>query len=159
MKSKLSRNNFLKAGLAVAVAALFAAGIGVKMAVAGHTPHNSKKHKMVLQLNDPNWKHAMFVLGNAKNIYKGVGAKNIDLELVVFGPALKNFTNKNIKPQLKARLESLQLDGLKFGVCGNTMKRFKITLNQLPQSSNHLKQGGIVRVMEAQEEGYAYARP
>lgn len=48
---------------------------------------------------------------------------------------------------------------MRFGVCGNTMKRFKISLNQLPQGSNHLKQGGIVRVMEAQEEGYAYARP
>ena len=42
---------------------------------------------------------------------------------------------------------------MRFGVCGNTMKRFKISLNQLPQGSNHLKQGGIVRVMEAQEGG------
>ena len=87
MMSGLSQKNFLKANMAVAVAGLFVAGIGVKMAVAGHTAHNSKKHKMILQLNDPRWKHAMFVLGNAKNIFKGVGAKNIDLELVVFGPA------------------------------------------------------------------------
>jgi len=75
MMSGLSQKNFLKAGMAVTVAGLFVAGIGVKMAVAGHTAHNSKKHKMILQLNDPRWKHAMFVLGNAKNILRAWARK------------------------------------------------------------------------------------
>ena len=156
---KLTRRFTLKAWLATAMTGLFVVA-SAGAVYAAHLPANKKKHKTIIQLNDKNWKHAMFVLGNIKNIYKGVkGPQNIDMELVVFGPALKNFTKKNMKPQLKARLEALQLDGLKFGACGNTMKRFKISLDELPQGSSHLKQGGIVRIIEAQEEGYTYARP
>ncbi len=159
MTNKLNRRSVVKMGLAAAMAGLFMASASSAV-YAAHTPANKKKHKLVIQLNDKDWKHAMFVLGNLKNIYKGVkGPQNLEAELVVFGPALKNFTKKNMKPQVKARLEALQLDGLRFGACGNTMKRFKISMDELPQGSTHLKQGGLVRIMEAQEEGYTYARP
>ena len=38
------------------------------------------------------------------------------------------------------------------GACGNTMKAFALTLEQLPQ-------GGVVRIMELVEQGYVYLRP
>jgi intracellular sulfur oxidation DsrE/DsrF family protein len=32
-------------------------------------------------------------------------------------------------------------------------------LEQLPEGAKHLPQGGVVRVMELQEQGYSYIRP
>jgi intracellular sulfur oxidation DsrE/DsrF family protein len=39
------------------------------------------------------------------------------------------------------------------------MKAFQITLDQLPAGAQHLPQGGVVRIMELEEQGYAYIRP
>jgi len=39
------------------------------------------------------------------------------------------------------------------------MKAFTVTLDQLPAGARPLPQGGVVRVMELQEQGYAYIRP
>jgi len=46
-----------------------------------------------------------------------------------------------------------------FGACGNTIKGFKITLADVAEGAKELPQGGVVRVMELQEKGYAYIRP
>jgi intracellular sulfur oxidation DsrE/DsrF family protein len=46
-----------------------------------------------------------------------------------------------------------------FGACGNTMKGFNLTVDQLSDGAKPLPQGGVVRVMELQEQGYAYLRP
>ena len=43
--------------------------------------------------------------------------------------------------------------------CGNTMKGMNVTLEQLPEGTKPLPQGGVVRVMELQEAGYSYIRP
>jgi intracellular sulfur oxidation DsrE/DsrF family protein len=62
-------------------------------------------------------------------------------------------------PDVKRLLETLQLQGMVFGACGNTMKNFSITLGELPEGSTPLPQGGVVRIMELQEAGYVYIRP
>jgi len=81
------------------------------------------------------------------------------LELVVFGPAMKSFVQGAIDPAIKDALEQLQDQGMHFGACGNTMKNFNITREQLPPGSVVLPQGGVVRIMELQEQGYSYLRP
>lgn len=128
---------------------------------ASHLKETPKKHKILYQLDDAGVDKAKFVLGNIRNHINGVGGwQNIEaLELVVFGPALKSFVTKTMDPEVKAALELLQTQGLQFGACGNTMKNFSITLDQLPDRSRHLPQGGVVRIMELQEQGYIYMRP
>ncbi|PYN34122.1 MAG: hypothetical protein DME01_16345 [Candidatus Rokuibacteriota bacterium] len=114
---------------------------------------------MVYQLDDAGIDKAKFVLGNIRNHISGVGgSQNIEsLELVVFGPALKSFVQ--MEPALLQMLDALQLQGMTFGACGNTMKNFSITAEQLPPKSLILPQGGVVRIMELQEQGYIYMRP
>ena len=146
---------------AVAVAAALllvgAAGAGVQASHLGA----GKKHRIVYQLDDPGVDKTTFVLNNIQNHVKGVGGwKNIEaLELVVFGPALKNFVTKDMDLAVEQSLAVLQAGGLTFGACGNTMKGFNITLDQLPGGAKPLPQGGVVRVMELQELGFAYIRP
>ena len=130
-------------------------------AEASHLKESPKKHKIVYHLNEPSVDKAKFVLGNIQNHVKGVGGwGNIEaLELVVHGPALKNFLTKSMDPGIKRALDALQTHGLGLGACGNTMQAFNITLDQLPDGTRHLPQGGVVLVMELQDQGYAYIRP
>jgi intracellular sulfur oxidation DsrE/DsrF family protein len=145
-------------GTVVVVAALLlvsAAGAG-----ASHLG-DGKKHRILYQLDDPGVDKTRFVLNNIQNHVKGVGGfQNIEaLELVVFGPALKLFVTKDMDSDVKHALEVLQAQGLVFGACGNTMKGMNVTLDQLASGAKPLPQGGVVRIMELQEQGFVYIRP
>jgi len=144
--------------VAAVVAALFL--VGAAGAGASHLG-DGKKHRIVYQLDDPGVDKTTFVLNNIQNHVGGVGGwKNIEaLELVVFGPALRNFVTKDMDPAVKQSLAALQAGGLTFGACGNTMKGLNVTLEQLAGGAKPLPQGGVVRVMELQELGFAYIRP
>jgi hypothetical protein len=128
---------------------------------ASHLKESPRKHRIVYQLADPGLDKAKFVLGNIRNHVAGVGGwQHIEaLELVVFGPALKSFAQNAMDPALRSALDSLQDQGMRFGACGNTMKNFSITMEQLPHGTVALPQGGVVRIMELEELGYSYLRP
>jgi uncharacterized protein len=131
------------------------------VAAASHLKEQPRKHRVVYHLSEAGVDKARFVLGNIQNTIAGVGgAGHIEaIELVVHGPALKTFLAAGMDPQLKAMLAELQGQGLAFGACGNTMKAFSITLEQLPTGAHPLPQGGVVRLMELVEQGYVYLRP
>lgn len=135
--------------------------VALVRADASHLKENARKHRIVYQLDDAGLDKAKFVLGNMRNHVAGVGGwQNIEsLEVVVFGPALKSFVQGAMDPALQQTLEMLQGQGMTFGACGNTMKNFSITAEQLPAKSLVLPQGGVVRIMELQELGYIYLRP
>jgi intracellular sulfur oxidation DsrE/DsrF family protein len=144
--------------MAALVAGLVLSGVaGVQASHLG----DGKKHRIVYQLDDPGVDKTQFVLNNIQNHVKGVGGwKNIEaFELVVFGPALRNFVTKDMDPGIRQSLAALQTEGLIFGACGNTMNGFNLTLDQLAGGAKPLPQGGVVRVMELQELGFAYIRP
>jgi hypothetical protein len=145
----------------------WAAGVAAALVLMGGVDAGAshlgdgKRHRILYQLDDAGIDKARFVLNNIQNHVTGVGGwKNIEaLELVVFGPALRSFVTKDIDPAIKRALETLQTQGLTFGACGNTMKGMNVVLEQLPDGAKALPQGGVVRVMELQEQGYAYIRP
>lgn len=78
---------------------------------------------------------------------------------MVHGAALKSFLRSGMDPEVKRALETLQTEGLAFGACGNTLKGLRITLADVAEGARELPQGGVVRVMELQEQGYAYVKP
>lgn len=128
---------------------------------ASHRKEQPRKHRVVYHLTDGGIDKARAVLGNIVNHVNGVGGwDHLEaVELVVHGPALKNFVTKDMDPALRGALDRLQTQGLALGACGNTMKGMSISLEQLPEGTRPLPQGGVVRVMELQEAGYAYVRP
>ncbi len=150
----LQRMSWMLAALSIVVLVASAAD-------AAHLKENPKKHKIVYHLNEPGAEKAKAVLGNMQNHVKGVGGwENIEaLELVVHGAALKTFLRKDMEPQIARALETLQTEGMGFGACGNTIKGLKITLADLAEGAKELPQGGVVRLMELQDLGYAYIRP
>ena len=144
------------------IVALIAAVLpAVVPAEAAHLAEHPKKHKIVYHLNEPGVDKARFALGNIQNHIDGVGGmKNVAaIELVVHGPALRTFLTRDINPEIKRALDELRSEGVAIGACGNTMKAFNVTLGELPAGTKALPQGGVVRVMELVEQGYAYIRP
>src|SRR2546428_207781 len=114
---------------------------------ASHLKEQPKKHKIVYHLDEAGLEKARDVLGKIQKHIPGDGA------------ALRNFVTASMDVALRAALDRLQTQGLAVGACGNTMKAFNITLEQLPQGTRPLPQGGVVRVMELQEQGFVYLRP
>ena len=145
------------AALLVAVAAV----VGAPAAEASHLPEQPKKHKIVYHLDEAALDKTKFVLANIENHVRGVGGFDhiAALELVVHGPALRHFVTAGMDPGVKHALERLQAQGLVFGACGNTMRGLNLTLEQLPRGAKPLPQGGVVRIMELQEQGFVYIHP
>jgi len=99
---------------------------------ASHLKEFPVKHRIVYQLSDAGADRAKFVLGNIRNHLRGVGTQNIEaVELVVFGPGLKSFVTKTMDPEVRQLLETLQTQGMIFAACGNTMKNYSITIEEI----------------------------
>src|SRR5712691_8005823 len=145
----------------IALAAVVLVALLPPSVQAAHIKEQPKKHRVVYHLDEAGSDKAKFVLGNIENHIRGVGGpEHVEaIELVVHGPALGDFVTARWDPALKAALDRLQSQGLALGACGNTMKAFNITLAELPQGTRPLPQGGVLRVMELQEQGFVYIRP
>ncbi|RUW49215.1 MULTISPECIES: DsrE family protein [unclassified Mesorhizobium] len=112
--------------------------------------------KVVYHLSDLD--KVNFVLGNIKNHYEGTGG-NVEIALVVHGPALAGFKSKGISAAISGRFAGLVQQGLDPHACGNTMRGMDITLADLLDGFHAADQGGVVKLAELQSQGYVYLRP
>ncbi|RWE37209.1 MAG: hypothetical protein EOS78_15775 [Mesorhizobium sp.] len=99
-----------------------------------------------------------FVLGNIKNHYEGTDG-NVEIALVVHGPALAGFKSKGISAAISGRFTGLVQQGLAPHACGNTMRGMDITLADLLDGFHAADKGGVVKLAELQSQGYVYLRP
>lgn len=99
-----------------------------------------------------------FVLGNIKNHYEGTGG-NVEIVLVVHGPALAAFKSKGSSAAISGRFAGLVRQGLSPQACANTMHGMDIVLADLLEGFHVAENGGVVKLAELQRQGYAYLRP
>ncbi len=153
----IKRSTALMAGGVLALAVLL--GLCARPAEASHTPDNPKKHKAVFHLTESDPAKASAVLTNIQNFVDVVGWGNIEaLELVAHGPGLRPFIAKGIDPEIKAKVEALLTGGMRMGACQITMRRQSIKREELIEGLTPIP-SGVVRVMELEEQGFAYIRP
>jgi intracellular sulfur oxidation DsrE/DsrF family protein len=139
---------------ATAIALVSATGAlaeGMTLYVAIHVDENDPQlHNMALN-------NAV----NMANYYESQGDEVV-IELVAYGPGLHMF-REDTSP-VTARIEALQLemDNLSFAACGNTLR----AMNARMESGEveliagvDVTPSGVVRLVELQEQGYAYIRP
>jgi len=116
--------------------------------------------KMVIQVNSKDPITQKIAINNAKNLKKTIGNDGIDVELVVYGPGLSLIKSSSSTAE---KVQSLISDyGVKVSVCGGTLKAYAKRhdgkeadiisgVNKVPT--------GALRILELQEQGYAYLRP
>lgn len=99
-----------------------------------------------------------FVLGNIKNHYEGMGG-NVEIALVVHGPALAAFKTSSASAAISGRFSGLVGNGLTPHACANTMHGMDIALDDLLAGFVTAEAGGVVKLAQLQGKGYAYLRP
>jgi len=116
------------------------------------------KHKVVIQVNSDDPRTQKIALNNAANLQKSLGMDNVAIEIVAYGPGLKLFTGRSPESM---RIPNLAQQNINFSACGNTINGLTKKMGHAPTLVEGTKvvPSGVVRIMELQEQGYAYIRP
>jgi uncharacterized protein len=158
----LSRGfRFLSVGLPV-VALLFTAPFAFTEQTGGTGSGAGKgKMKVVYHVDgkDPDVaKYALALIH--KHIEAEGGPQNIDIKLVIHGPALPLFDKDKIDPELKKKFDLILEDGAHAEMCQVSMKLFGKSLEDLiPGLEATLHPVAVKRIADLQAQGYLYIKP
>ena len=115
-------------------------------------------NKLVIQVSSGDELTQRIALNNAVNLQKEFGPDNIVIEVVAYGPGLSLLTDQSSQ---KERVASLAMQDITFSACGNTMKNIAQKTGAEPVLIEGVQvvPAGVRRIMELQQQGYAYIRP
>jgi intracellular sulfur oxidation DsrE/DsrF family protein len=144
-----------------AIRAAFAAALVSAMTITAQAEETVHKLAIQVDQNDPAIMN--LALNNAQNVksyYEGKGEK-VQIEIVAFGPGLNIYVagTSPVKDRISAM--SLESPEITFSACQNTLHGMeKKAGKKVPLVSEAtIVPSGVVRLMELQDEGYAYVRP
>ncbi len=154
MKNPFSRRRFMQCLAAVS---------GVTMASrsgAHHTPthfEEDSKHHIVYQLNKADPAYISHILFSAGEMIRKYGD---DVEIVVacFAEGIHLLAKRPLRPipfELQEKASSLDLYGVSFHACGNTMKALGWTEENLVDFAKPVPIG-VEDIMLLQEKGFSY---
>ncbi|KPK10678.1 MAG: hypothetical protein AMJ68_08385 [Acidithiobacillales bacterium SG8_45] len=154
----------MKKVIAIAVAAMVAFGFGTSAIAAEKNPYVSMfggKQKVVYHLNYDNPKRQKGMLRNINNHIKAVGAKNLDLRVVMHGKGYTMLETANTDLELQNTIVSLKDKGIKFQLCANTIRGKKLDEKNLFgfDPANDKVPSGVAEIAHLQKKGFAYIRP
>jgi len=115
----------------------------------------AKRHKIVIQVSDGDPAKWNLALNNAKNLQDEVGAANVDIEIVAYGPGIGML---KAEAPLANRVTEATQAKVKLLACENTMRGQKLTREDMNTAISYV-QAGVGQIMRRQEEGWAYLRP
>lgn len=115
-------------------------------------------HKIVIQVSQPDPAAHTIALNMASNLQKLYGMDNIKVEVVAFGRGLGILTPASAEA---ARVKSMALQDVRFSACANTMDKIERKTGKRPELTEGVEivRAGVGRIMELQEQGYAYTAP
>jgi len=136
--------------LAMIVAPIMALAEGVTHHVAIHVDQNDPQ---VMNM----------ALNNAQNVstYYASQGDDVVIELVAYGPGLNMFVAGKSPVADRISAMSLEMDNLSFAACGNTHRAMSAKAGaDVPLLEEvAMVPSGVVRLIELQEQGFAYVRP
>jgi intracellular sulfur oxidation DsrE/DsrF family protein len=129
--------------------------LAVAGAAAAQAPHASVRPRVVLQMSEADPAKWSLALNNAKNIQTDLGAANVDIELVAYGPGIGMLKADSI---VGNRVDEAIEAGVKVVACENTMRNQKLSQVDMLKKISYV-QAGVVEIMQRQQQGWAYIRP
>ena len=114
-----------------------------------------KRHKIVIQVSDIDPAKWSLALNNAKNLQDDVGAANVDIEIVAYGPGIGML---KLESPTGTRVAEAKKANVKIIACENTMRTQKLTRDDMLPALNYVP-AGVTEIITKQSEGWAYLRP
>ncbi|MEC3863267.1 hypothetical protein VK792_18400 [Mesobacterium sp. TK19101] len=133
------------------------------MALATSAYAEGQTHHVAVHVNQNDPQTMNMALNNVQNLtnyYKSQG-DDVVVEVVTYGPGLHMLMEGKSPVADRVAAMSLEIENLTFAACGNTIKGIEkktgapVTL----LSEAMVTPSGVVRLIELQEQGYAYVRP
>jgi uncharacterized protein len=113
------------------------------------------KSKLVMQVSDGDAAKWNLALNNAKNVQVDLGAANVDIEIVAYGPGIGMLKADSV---VGNRVGEALGAGVKVVACENTMHGQKLTKADMLGGVSYVP-AGVVEIMQKQQQGWAYIRP
>jgi hypothetical protein len=124
---------------------------------------DAKTHKIAFHVDESDPKVMNMALNNVQNLSNYYAGKdeNVIIELVAYGPGVNMFVKGKSPVEDRILVMSMSVDGLAFSACGNTHRKMseKAGKDVALIDGVGMAPSGVVRLVELQEQGYAYVRP
>jgi intracellular sulfur oxidation DsrE/DsrF family protein len=143
------RSLFLSSLAAVALACASAA------AVQAQAQAPAPANKIVIQVSDADPAKWNLALNNAKNLQTDLGASNVAIEVVAYGPGIGMLKADSV---VGTRIAEARASGVNVVACENTMRNVKLAKDDMLAGIGYVP-AGVVEIMQRQQQGWAYLRP
>jgi uncharacterized protein len=138
---------------------VFVAAFALLLSAAILTPlvhaQQPARSKVVLQMSEADPAKWNLALNNAKNIQADLGAANVDVEIVAYGPGIGMLKADSV---VGNRIDEALAAGVKVVACENTMRGQKLAKADMLPKVDYVA-AGVVEIMQRQQQGWAYIRP
>jgi intracellular sulfur oxidation DsrE/DsrF family protein len=141
------------AAACIALAAIVLGVAGPRDAYAGDPA--GQRNRVIFQVSDADPAKWNLTLNNVRNIQADLGAANVDIEVVSYGPGIGMLQANS---PVGSRVEEALLAGVKVVACENTMKAQKLARADMLSGIGYVG-AGVVELVQRQQQGWAYIRP
>lgn len=124
-------------------------------AAGAQSQQAAQRSRVVIQVSDAEAAKWNLALNNARNIQTDIGAANVDIEIVAYGPGIGMLKSDSV---VGNRIEEAGKAGVKVVACENTMRGQKLTHADMLSGIGYVP-AGVVELMQRQQQGWAYIRP
>ena len=135
--------------------AVLIVALACSVVFAGEAMAQAAKNRVVIQVSDADPAKWNLALNNAQNVQSDLGAANVEIEIVAYGPGLGMLRSGSA---VATRVDEAMLSGTKVVACENTMRKEKVVKSQMLGGISYVD-AGVVEIMKKQQEGWAYIRP
>jgi intracellular sulfur oxidation DsrE/DsrF family protein len=137
----------------LAASAMFSMAAQAQAQASG--PEGSKVAKLVLQVSDSDPAKWNLALNNAKNVQEELGAANVSIAIVAYGPGIGML---KMDAAVNSRVSAAVKSGVRMVACENTMRAQKLAKDDMHPAISYAN-AGVTEIMKLQSQGWAYVRP
>ena len=113
------------------------------------------RSRVVIQVSDGETAKWNLALNNAHNVQADLGAANVDIEIVAYGPGIGML---KLDSPVANRVGEATAAGVKIVACENTMQGQQLARSDMLNGIGYVT-SGVVEIMQRQEHGWSYVRP
>lgn len=115
----------------------------------------AEPYRVVIQVSDNDPAKWNLALNNARNIQHDLGAANVEIEIVAYGPGIGMLKAESL---VANRVGEAVESKVQVVACENTMAAQKLGKGDMQAAVGYVP-AGVVELIKRQREGWAYLRP